>query len=97
MRNDEFSKTGRCVANRFAPAREFLAVHAGCCYEERQYHRYQGRTLNEGGGQDHVSADVAHSLGLTGNTFNSFTTDRSYTDTGADGGQTCSNCCVHKN
>jgi len=63
-----FQKPGLCVANRFAQARwTFLAC---CLYEEGQYHCYQGRTLNKGRGQDHVSTDVTYCFWLTGDAFN---------------------------
>lgn len=75
------------------PGKHFLLTGSG--HEERQYHRHQCRALDESGSQDHVSADVAHGFGLPGNGFYGFTTDRSHADTGADSGQTCSNCCVH--
>jgi hypothetical protein len=76
---------GHCVANRFALAR--MSVLLACRFhEERQHHRYQSRALYESGGQDHVCADVTNCFWLTGNAFNGFTTNRSYTDTGADSG-----------
>jgi hypothetical protein len=73
------------------PIELFLACRGN---EKRQYHCYQGCTFYEGCSQDHVSTDVAHCFWLAGDAFYGFTTNRSYTDTGADGGQTCSNCCV---
>jgi len=78
---------------RFDPEKHFLLTGGG--HEERQHHGYQRCALYESSGKNHVSADVAHCFGLAGNSFYGFTTNRTYTDTGADGGQTCSNCCVH--
>jgi hypothetical protein len=62
-------------------------------YEESYDDRDEGSTFYKGCSQDHVSADITKCFRLTSDRFHGFTPDRTYTDTGADGGQTHSYCC----
>lgn len=45
-------------------------------------------------GQDHVATNVIRSFGLAGNTLYSALSDLADTNTGTDGGETCTNCAI---
>jgi len=55
----------------------------------------EGYPLDEGCGQDHCTANVAGSLGLTGDRLNGRSSQTTDTHTGTDGSQTCADTSAH--
>lgn len=60
--------------------------------EESQYDRGQRGALDESGCDQHGRTDITHSLGLTGDGLHGLTTDLSDTDSGAEYGESGTNC-----
>lgn len=77
-----------------------LALCAGCSKEgqlayycqQTSDNAEQGHTFYQCSSQDHVSADVVCSFGLTGDRFQRAFTDVTYTDTSSDSSYTCTDC-----
>jgi hypothetical protein len=64
------------------------------CNEQTCNGSQKGNAFYECRGQDHVGTNVIRSFGLAGDTFYSAFTDLADTDTGTDGGETCTNCAI---